>query len=51
MPYFGPGLKRTGKDMSTRMPEFRRDTISIVTNCLAFAAVVLFSGGLWMLVR
>ena len=37
--------------MSTRMPEFRRDAISIVTNCLTFAAVVVFSGGLWLLVR
>ena len=37
--------------MSTRMPDFRRDTISIVTGCVTFAAVLVFSGGLWMLAR
>ena len=33
------------------MPELRRDRLAIVTNCLAFAAVIVASGGLWMLVR
>ena len=37
--------------ISAKMPEFRRDRVSVITNVVVVAVVGMLSGGLWMLVR